>query len=620
MGLFKKKEKVDYSFKSYPQLLEIKPREGYIFHSDYYKVDNHYATILSFFHTEGATDGFGAFWGINRIPSGLGDNVVSITFEQVRRMTEGWIADNQSRSEGIAQMNENEQNNAGTSTTRGKASRKTQDLQEIAQEIQDGASYLHCQYRLLLKAPTLAELDDAVKKIDRLYIDRFATLSAAPYIGEQKKELSTLFSANEKKMGKGFYFTSTELAGSYSLVTHGLEDAKGEYVGYMVGDVNNSAVLFDVDGYGHHTVIANENYDMSRDRVHVSDEWGSKISQACLLNNHKVVHLILDGANMDKLGPKFESITYRVDLNKGDVNMFEMFGDENDEMAIFASQMKKLILMAEQAYEPTDSDRSIIRGMLEEVATQFYVDKRMWYQNAKAKREKLRVVNIPHTQLPKLEEFVSYLAMEEKAMENATAYNAEKLHAFTVLHSTFQNLLSSNGDLFNNYTSDAIDGAKTGRRVLYDFSKLMMRGKGIAMAQFVNVVGFAAGNLGYGDTVIIHGAELLDDGIKDYIESQFAYLWDKGGRVVYLYNDMDKMLADKSFSHFDKADYTVFGNMSDTFVQAYQKELGQSIPPDLERLITNKSCNVCYIRRGFDNVVFQQDLCLDIQKKKGRRR
>ena len=34
----------------------------------------------------------------------------------------------------------------------------------------------------------------------------------------------------KKKKGKGFHFTSTELAGSYSLVTNGLNDKGGEYV------------------------------------------------------------------------------------------------------------------------------------------------------------------------------------------------------------------------------------------------------------------------------------------------------------------------------------------------------------------------------------------------------
>lgn len=619
MKLFRKKEKKDYSFKSYPHLMEIKPKEKYVFHSDYYKVDTKYACILSFFHTEGATDNFGAFWGINRIPSGLGEDITVVSFEQTRCMTEKWLSEHQTRSEGIANMNENEQNKVGSNTSRGKASRKSYDLGVIAQELQDGAAYLHVHYRLLVKAPTLEKLDEAVSKIDRLYIDRFATLSAAPYAGEQRSELSNLFSKNEKKRGKGFYFTSTEFAGSYSLVTHGLEDPNGEYVGYMVGDVNNSAVLFDVNGYDHHCVIVNEQYNEKLGRVHISDMWGSKVSQSCLLNGGRVVHLILDGADLDKLGPKFKNLTYRIDMNRGDVNMFEMFGDIEDELSIFPSQMQKLVLMAEQAYETTDNDRSIIRGSLEEVATRFYIDNRMWYDNAAANRHKLRVTGIPHEQVPKLEMFVSYLESAYKTMVNSEARDNEKLHALSVLSVTFKNMLSNNGDLFNTITSHEIDGAKTGQRVLYDFSQLMQRGTGIAMAQLVNIVGFAVGNLGRNDVVIIHGAELVDDSIKDYINTQFERLYAKGGRVCFLYNNTDKMLNDKAFCQFDKADYTVFGNMTDTLIADYQRLLGQEIPPDLSNLITNKSESIGYIRRGFDNVVFKQDLALGLNKRKAGR-
>ena len=620
MGLFKKKEEKDYSFRSYPHLIAIKPKERYIFHSDYYMADSCYVCILSFFHRDGAVDNFGAFWGINRIPSGLGDDITILSFEQVRRMTESWLSDHQTRTEGIADMNSNEQNRAGTNTSRGKADKKSKDLAMIAQELQDGAAYLHVQYRLMVKAPTLEKLDEAVDMIDRLYIDRFATLSASPYMGEQMMELSNLFQKNERKLGSGFYFTSTEFAGSYSLVTHGLEDPDGEYVGYMVGDVNNSAVLFNVNGYKHHCVIANENYNVQLGRAHVSDMWGSKLSQSCMLNNGRVVHLILDGANLDRLGPKFEKLTCRIDMNRGDVNMFEMFGDIEDELSIFPMQMQKLILMAEQAYETTPNDRSIIRGSLEEVATKFYIDNRMWYENAASNRHKLRVTGIPHEQVPKLEMFVSYLDTEYKAMANRSTRDDERLHALSVLRVTFNNMLSNNGDLFNTITTSKIDSAKTGRRVLYDFSQLMKRGTGIAMAQLVNIIGFAVGNLGLNDTVIVHGAELIDDGIKNFIMTQFEQLYEKGGRVCFLYNNMEKMLKDKAFCQFDKADYTVFGNMTETVVADYQKLLGQEIPADLARLITNKSDTICYIRRGFDNVVFKQDLALGITKKKVMKR
>lgn len=617
----KKRQKRDKSFKatdfaSYPHLLAVKPKERYIFHSDYFDVDNEVATIVAFFHTDGAADNFGPFWGINRIPAGLGDKVVTISFEQINRMSEGWIQDHQTKAEGIAAADEQETSRAGTTTSKQQANRKSYDFEQIARELQEGAAYLHVTYRLLVKAPTVAALDYALDQLKRLYMDRFGTLSVAAYAGDQRKELSSLFAKNDKKIGRGFYFTSTEYAGSYSLVTHGLEDPKGEYVGYMVGDVNNSAVLFDTDGYKNHAVIVNESYFEKLNRAHVSDMWCSKISQSALLNNHRVVHILMNGCDMDRLGPKFESLTSVLDMQHGAVNMFEMFGDDGDEMTIFPAQMQKLILMAEQAYSTTDSDRSVIRGSLEEIATQFYIDRRMWRANAKDHREDLRIVNIPHAEIPRLQEFVSYLETEYKKQTVSEAQDPEKTHAMSVLLLTFRNLLSNNGDLFNMVTSDAIDSAVNGQRVLYDFNGLMRRGKGVAMAQLVNVIGFAVGTLGLGDVVIFHGANLIDDGVKPYIDSQLAHLFARGGRVIYSYDDTDAMLADKAFCRFDKADFTIFGNLTETAVAEYQKELGQAIPPDLSRLITSKSDMVCYIRRGFDNVVFKQDLALGISKQK----
>lgn len=611
-----KRKKNDKTFKAYPHLLEIKPKEKYIFHSDYFQVDNGVGCILSFFHSEGSNDNFGPFWGIGKIPGGLEDGVTTICFEQTRRMTEGWLHEHQARAEGVVQMNENEQIRGGSNTSKGKAHRSRDDLEDIAAELQDGASYLHVHYRLLVKAPSLEVLDRAIAQIDRLYIDRFATLNAAPYHGEQRSELSTLFSKNEKKKGKGFYFTSTEFAGSYGLVTHGLEDLTGEYVGYMVGDVNNSAVLFDVNGYDHHVVVVNENFNEQLGRVRVSDMWGSKISQSCMLNNGRVVHIVLNGANLDKLGPKLKNLTSRIDMSHGDVNMFEMFGEQKDELTIFPMHMKKLTLMAEQLCNTSDSDRALIHGSLEDIATKFYIDNRMWYDNAVLNRDKLRIVGIPHNQVPKLEMFVSYLDTRYKSIVAQANRDEELLHAVNVLRVTFKSLLSNNGDLFNTTTKSTIDAVRNGRRVIYDFSHLIQRGSGIAMAQLVNIIGFAVGNLGKGDTVVIHGAEFISDSVKDFINSQFDMLYEKGGRVAFLYSHTDKMLNDKTFNQFDKANYTVFGNMTETAIVDYQKLLGQEIPADLARLIANKSDAVCYIRRSFDNVVFKLDLALGIKPKR----
>ncbi|MFJ7279344.1 hypothetical protein [Kitasatospora sp. NPDC098663] len=601
------------TFDAYPHLLALKPKENYLFRSDYFEVDGSVACLLAYFHDDAAHDNFAAFWGIDRIPDGLDERVTAIVLEQVKRMDDKWIDSYTKQSEKLERLDASEQEETGTTSSKRKAAKISGDLGVTIGELQDGASYLSVHNRLFLKAPDLATLDDTVDRVTRLYIDRFGTLKVAPYAGEQRQEFSGLWKNNEKKKGKGFHFTSTELAGSYSLVTNGLNDKGGEYVGYMVGDVNNSAVLMDVDAYEHHVVVADATLSEYLDRQRVSNMWCSKISQATLLNNGQVVHLVLDGASLDRLGPKFERLTSRVDLNQGDVNMFEMFGEEEDELTVFSAQMEKLKLMFEQLYEITDGAvGSIIRSALEDTATDFYVEQGMWRHNAKEQRRRLRVVNIPHTQVPRLQMFVSYLATAHKALLNSSRTDADQLRAYNVLKGIANAMLSTNGDLFNNHTASAVDGVRDSRRVVYDFSRLMRRGKGVAMAQLVNIVGFAVGKLGLGDTVIIHGTEHIDDRVKRYIQDQFDHMHERGGRVVYSYNDVDKMLADSDFNKFDAADYTLFGPMRDGTVAEYQKQLHQRIPPDLAQLITTKGENLAYLRRSVSNVVFHLDLALGI--------
>lgn len=600
------------SYEAYPELVKIKAHEKYVFHSDYFRIDDYYASILMFKHRQGAMDRFGPFWGVNMIPYQLPKGVTTMNIDSVVRMGQGWIDAHQPRAENISNKNTMAQHENGTLTEKTKARRSQQSLAEIAQELTNGASYLNVQNRLLVKAPTLEMLDQAIHKIEREYTDNFGTLNPGIYNGRQYDELSHLLGWNKAKHGKGFYYTSTEYAGAYNLVTHGLEDPGGEYVGYMTGDVNNSAVLFNVDSFRHHVVIATNQFnDDIGKRQHVADLWGMKLAQSALLNGHRVVHLVLDAeTDLDRIAPPMKDITYKIDMNHGDVNMFEMFGKRQDELAIFANQMTKIKLMAEQAYHPTDSDKSIIESSLEDILTDYYVKNGMWTPDAKNHRNLVKLVGLPHDEYPKLELFVSYLAMYRQKTLNLNSKDSEAVHAANTLNGIFTNLLSSNGDLFNTTTSSNIDGVVDGRRVIYDFSDLRRRGVGVAMAQLVNILNYAVSTLGDGDLVIIHGADQIDDGIKDYCKHQFDQLFDRGGRVAYLYNNIDGFLNDDAFNKYDEADYTIVGNMAPKRVDEYQRKLGSTIPMMLRKLITNHAEAINYIHRGTSNVVFKLQLPL----------
>lgn len=604
----------DGQVRDYPHLLAVKPRQGYVFHSDYFEIDGEVGCILSYFHDESARDELPPFWGVNLIPY-LPQNVTAILLEQVSRVSESWLADKIKSSERLDRLDTQEQSENGTTSSRRKASKVSADIEQVIDEIQDGAAYLSVHYRILLKAPSLEVLDDVIDDVRRKYIDAVGNLSIAGHHGLQRQELATLFSPNASKKGKGFHFTSTELAGAFNLVTNGLNDRGGEFVGYMVGDVNNSGVLMDVDMYKHHVVVADD--DKSRaprmKNAQIADMWASKISQAALINSKRVVHIVLDGADLTGvLGPRMETITARIDMSQGDVNPFEVFGERKDQLGLFSTHLEKLVLMTEQAYEPTDSDRSIIRASLKDTLTQFYVDQDMWVRNAKHNVDRLRLVGIPHDQVPQLKLFVTYLDQRYKALTGKANRDDELLHAYSVLSAVFKDMLDANGDLFNVVTKDVIDGAQKARRVIYDFSSLVNRGKGVAMAQLVNVLAFATSALGEGDTLIVHGAELIDKGVKPYVTDQFERLYRRSARVALCYNGVKAMLDDSEFNHFDEADWTALGAMSDALVPVYEKKLAKRIPVDMTKVITRRGEGLTFLRRGTVNVVFKRDLALGV--------
>ena len=604
----------DGQVRDHAHLLAVKPRQGYVFHSDYFEIDGEVGCILSYFHDESARDELPPFWGVNLIPY-LPQNVTAILLEQVSRVSESWLADKIKSSERLDRLDTQEQSENGTTSSRRKASKVSADIEQVIDEIQDGAAYLSVHYRILLKAPSLEILDDVIDDLRRKYIDAVGNLSIAGHHGLQRQELATLFSPNASKKGKGFHFTSTELAGAFNLVTNGLNDRGGEFVGYMVGDVNNSGVLMDVDMYKHHVVVADD--DKSRaprmKNAQIADMWGSKISQAALINSKRVVHIVLDGADLTGvLGPRMETITARIDMSQGDVNPFEVFGERKDQLALFSTHLEKLVLMTEQAYEPTDADRSIIRASLKDTLTQFYVDQDMWVRNAKHNVDRLRLVGIPHDQVPQLKLFVTYLDQRYKALTGKSNRDDELLHAYSVLSAVFKDMLDAYGDLFNVVTKDVIDGAQKARRVIYDFSSLVNRGKGVAMAQLVNVLAFAASALGEGDTLIVHGAELIDKGVKPYVTDQFERLYRRSARVALCYNGVKAMLDDSEFNHFDEADWTALGAMSDALVPVYEKKLAKRIPVDMTKVITRRGEGLTFLRRGTVNVVFKRDLALGV--------
>lgn len=612
------------SYKSDSFLKAIKPATGYVFHSDYFEVDmqqevrdakgkkkkvitKKYGTILAFFNADGGNASLYPMWGINLININLPQDVHMVLLEQADRWDDDWVVRHQSVSEqNLTKTDENKK----TRTDVQKQEEMKNDLDVIASELRNGASYLNVHFRVLLYADSLKTLDDAILRMSADYKESFKTLTVAPYHGEQYQELQKLFAPHEMKRNKGFGFTSTEFAGSYGLVTDGLADDEGTYVGRMTDDVNSSAILFDVDNFMKRVIVAHEEDISNNIPIKMTHAWGHKIMQSALVNNHRVAEIILSPLDMNQISDRtFERRTVNINMQQGEINMFEMFGDVEDEIDIFNINLNKLKLMVERWYDLEGMDANIVRGLLEDMLIQFYKDKGMWKDNASERRDELKIVGIPHRQVPRLQEFQLYIDQKNKSIQSNTT--AEFDHkAIRVLRNAFTNMLNSHGHLFNNYTSPKVDNIKDKQRVVYDISKQYEVDKPSAMALFVNTISFAVAQLEEGDILMIHSCDVIDDPeVKKYLKQIFKQLDRKNIRIVLLYDSTQEMLEDVEFNQYVSADYTILGSMSDFSLKLFDENVSGSVPPALKETLKTKR-GISYIRRNMANVVFTHDLRL----------
>lgn len=610
----------------YSHLVDLKPKEKIVFKSDYFSVDDDYVTtILDFFHSEELIDKFAPFWGVNLIPTDFeAKGVTTVLFEQTRRMTDDWIDKHQSQSDRLGRMSAREQSSTNTTKGKQKVRKLDADRNEIFEELQQGGVYLNVHFSLLVKAPDIDTLDWAVDQISRQYTgSNMSNIHLGVYEGEQKTSLSKLFALNRKKRNKGAFFTSQEYAGAYSLVTNGFDDPEGEYIGRMLYEYNRSDNIFDVDNYRERVVVAHSKRLRALGNAFYSDAWASKMSQAALLNNHRVVHIVLsESTKLDRLGPKFEDITRRIDMRRGEINMFEIFGDREDQLSLFSRNNEKIKLMTGQFFTGGPDTRSLALGSLTSILEEFYIEQGMWVENAPDNESDLRLTGLPHNKIPRLRLFRDYVKTRYDDSIVANKRDDQMTTVYNLLQTTYSSMLTSHGDLFDQHTTETVDSVRDGRRVIYDFSGLLHRGKAVAMAQLVNVISFAVSTLNEGDVVIIHGADnivnshnfekndLAGNEVKQFIDKEIQDLISRGGRVVYTYQSVEQMIADRKFNKLDSANYTVLGAMSPGTVIEYEKALSKNIPVQVKSVITNEDSNVCFIRRGMQNVAFELNLAL----------
>lgn len=601
-----------------PLLKAIGGRHDLVFHSDYMEIDNRVAQILTVIDREGADRNFMPFWMLYLIPRKLGEHVQARFMLPVTTMTEKWTNSAQSKSETVKRSQDAQATESDASKFQQQASNRAQDLALIAGDLNAGDKYLGTQLKIFLKASDLNALDGARLRLEQALVNYgFGGVRVVPFEGQQRDDYSELLKPADQHFSKMQMFTSYELAGGYHLLSHGIVDPAGEYVGISQADINQSGVLLDVDNFSDSVVVASK--DAAQTRTLSKEDlmgnrnstlWGVKIAQSALINGHRVVHFVLNHSDPEHIGVDLSNSSVDVQMDHGAINPFELFGQRKEQLGIFSAHSSKLRLMAMQVSPSLANDDRTLNKTLGDIVQNFYIKNGMWDPNPKENQSRLRVVGLPHDQYPRLRDFNMYLSSAlDMASRNHKYATVKSIEA---LQGVFDRLQNEDSDLFDVYTDNTVSYAQSAPQAFYDFSKIMDRNSDIGMAQVVNAIGYATDALRERDVFIIHGADLLTESVKKYLTKFiFRRLKRRGVRLVFLYDSVDECLNDADFCDIRHADYTLFGTMTGKNIKDYQQIIDEPLPDALSSAIKTKIPTLFFLSRGMDKVIFIQDLVLE---------
>lgn len=618
---------------------DLVPKKGLKFFSDYTEIKdgigskgNSYRAILRLFANRQVTRGLPPMWGrlLFTSPIDLPEGVETTLIQSIEHMDEHILRDQRSKAESNVSTRVSMQ--SSSSAEQNKNNLLQRDVEQVFTDLDEGNSAYHnVLYKLIVDAPTLAKLDDALTAIKRYFQRQLnGGFSWLPYEGEQRAENQRMFDIVVNNVGKPINFTSAELAGAYNYVSHGISDPYGEYVGETYGELVNTAMLFDVNNYTHH-VIVGSNEKATGTNPFDDDElplntraaalWGKKMTQAAILDGNRVVSIVLDNSDVRHIGDDDSGYTSYIHANHGAVNPFEVFGDEGYESEAMNAHTE---MLAQMAYQMDNTLLNYDLGkLLHDTINDFYTDRGFWLPDASARQAELKLLNRPHEEYPTLRLFLQYLTDRLNLAKKNN--DQQDTQGYSRLLSAFSQL-NDNGDLFDIHSDYQIDESEYAMSVVYDFRSLINRSSNIAMTQLINTFGYATRNLGStpshpnqsGDLLIIYGADELDlknPRFVDFLKNQIHLLERRNVRIAWLYNNTDKMFEQAKLNKFDEADYILCSKLSANGIKKYENALGKKLPERFHNDVQDFDKNIApfngyLLHRKDINVLFESHLIL----------
>lgn len=591
-ALIKKSEQSTKPLGSSQSLYDILNGESYTPHEDYIQFkDGSIATTLSLDFEYGKTDPLPLQWGveITALFSKLIEktNLTFLQITTVNPMSKDWLkkADSATKAVKSVEGDVDEKTLERLKTNELSASIKRRGLRnaqinQIRYELEnDGAQYLATAFKFWIKAPNIEEFDEFYKELKFKLRQDLKGFKIISHLDGGENVFNTLFVKPLDDLGKPAMFTSNEFAGYYPLLSQGISDPNGMYVGEQVGDINNMSVLWDMT-----LQLANENGKyavfLGNDKADTitSNTSGNKTpifethyASGNSLWLHELVkqYLLLTKSgpsNIDtadktpsyvatvalspyELSPSMQKLTEIYNLNEGILNPLENFKIRNREADINAviNEKWEAILrelgnssMARTTTDISDSVISTFKKTLSTLHTDFGMRGKTLNDNSK----RTRFSGLYHSEYPTLLDLRTTIESEYTASINARSNKQDSIKAqeLNTIKSLIDKFESENGDIFNVYTSIQIDKIRENRHDLFDLSHLKERSGIIQMVQLINSIDLILHNLKENDLLILYGCDEISNFGHTYLIKQLKdAVQSKHIKVACFYNNFSSL-------------------------------------------------------------------------------
>ncbi|EVX61631.1 hypothetical protein, partial [Staphylococcus aureus] len=417
---------------------------------------------------------------------------------------------------------------------------------------------------------------------------------------------------------------------SSMFLTRGINDEYGSYIGQLAGEVNNDSVLLDSVNFKNLAVIyaRDRAEDLSskyrqnvRYNYKATTAWSTKVAQDALIHGNKVVEFVLNQEEPMKVGKNLKNLTAYVPMDdkQAAINLFQVFSKGFDEISAYNILVDKIKVFVEQFNKArSQNDNTILLQKdfdnLEDIIEQFYVYHKMWHVNPGDNKEDLRLLNLPNSQYPKLDDFVFFLGyvLGNAQSENKVYGLSNKLESVDKLDSLMRKISSRNGNIFGRKTNINRKILQRKSRIIFDFKTLRLTSHEALMAQFLNTFSYGEQELEEDDVVIIHGMDQMTPSVIDFLRQRFIELNERGVKVVLLYEDQDILFStEKQYKQhndwFINADMRVSNSMSAKNIQRYQELLHIELPESVRQGMSGSDTHTYFLNRDKETILFNID-------------